>query len=60
MGLGDEAKGRIEQTLGLTEMLGTAFGGDVSMYTPPEQCAADFVALLRRLGPGDNGSSLSL
>ncbi|MHC4955840.1 MAG: SDR family NAD(P)-dependent oxidoreductase [Planctomycetota bacterium] len=43
-----------------TEMLGTAFAGDVSMYTPPEQCAADFVALLRRLGPADNGRSLSL
>jgi len=43
-----------------TEMLATCFEGDVSMYTSPEDCARAFVALLRRLGPKDNGRSLSL
>jgi len=43
-----------------TEMLATCFAGDVSMYTSPAQCAADFVSLLQRLGPADNGESLSL
>jgi len=43
-----------------TEMLGTAFASDVSMYTPPERCAADFVDLLRRVDASWNGRSVSI
>ncbi len=43
-----------------TEMLGTAFASDVSMYTPPERCAADFVEMLRGVDASWNGRALSL
>jgi NAD(P)-dependent dehydrogenase (short-subunit alcohol dehydrogenase family) len=43
-----------------TEMLATAFASDVSMYTSPEQCAADFVQMLRRVDVSWNGRAASL
>lgn len=41
-----------------TEMLATCFEADVSGYTPPADCAASFVRLLRRLDGSWNGRSV--
>ena len=43
-----------------TDMLATCFEGDVSGSTPPEECAASFVRMLRRLEPGWNGRSIDV
>lgn len=43
-----------------TEMLSVCFEGEVSAYTPAEECADAFVRMLRRLGPGWNGRSVDL
>jgi NAD(P)-dependent dehydrogenase (short-subunit alcohol dehydrogenase family) len=43
-----------------TEMLATCFEGDVSAYTPPAECAASFVRLLRRLDASWNGRSVDV
>jgi len=41
-----------------TSMLETCFEQDVSGFTPPGECAASFVRMLRRVGPDWNGRSL--
>jgi len=41
-----------------TDMLATCFEGDVSAYTPPEECAAAFLKLVARVRPGWNGRSV--
>jgi NAD(P)-dependent dehydrogenase (short-subunit alcohol dehydrogenase family) len=43
-----------------TEMLATCFESDVSGYTPPAECAAAFVRMLKRADPGWNGRSLDV
>lgn len=43
-----------------TEMLATCFESDVSGYTPPEECAASFVRMLRQVGPAWNGRSVDV
>ncbi|MHC4938755.1 MAG: SDR family NAD(P)-dependent oxidoreductase [Planctomycetota bacterium] len=43
-----------------TEMLETAFGGDVSGYPTPEETAKSFAELLASLDPSWNGRSVSL
>ena len=41
-----------------TDMLATCFERDVSGFTPPEECAAQFVRLLGRVDAGWNGRSV--
>lgn len=43
-----------------TEMLATCFQADVSGYTPPADCAAAFVRMLRRLDESWNGRSVDV
>jgi NAD(P)-dependent dehydrogenase (short-subunit alcohol dehydrogenase family) len=43
-----------------TDMLATCFQADVSGYTPPAECAAAFVRMLRQADPGWNGRSLDV
>ena len=43
-----------------TDMLATAFRGDISGATPPAECARRFVRLIDSLGPSDNGRSLDV
>ncbi|MHC4974721.1 MAG: SDR family NAD(P)-dependent oxidoreductase [Planctomycetota bacterium] len=43
-----------------TEMLATCFEADVSGYTPPADCAASFVRMLRRLDASWNGRSVDV
>jgi NAD(P)-dependent dehydrogenase (short-subunit alcohol dehydrogenase family) len=42
-----------------TDMLATCFGGDVSSYTPPAECAASLVRMMERMDPSWNGRSLT-
>ena len=43
-----------------TDMLATCFQADVSGYTPPEECAAGFIRMLRLLDPSWNGRSVDV
>lgn len=43
-----------------TDMLATCFEGDVAGATPPAECAAAFVRMLRRVTPAWNGRSVDL
>jgi len=43
-----------------TDMLATCFKGAIAGATPPEACAAGFLAMLRRVTPAWNGRSVDL
>jgi len=43
-----------------TDMLATCFQGDVSGYTPPSECAAALVRMLKRLDASWNGRSVDV
>src|SRR5205085_4965524 len=43
-----------------TDMLRTCFGGDAASYPSPEEWSEQAAAFLLRLGPRDNGKSLSV